>query len=126
MFTLPLTGWRGVVVCLRTPTPRKIKMQTTYQSNIPDFPNYHLTPDGEVIRVRPAARGLTAGKKDLRVNHTIHPKGYQWYVLLTDFAGKRRRVKLKDLMYEVYGETVTRFGEYGQLGKPPENNDGLL
>lgn len=102
-----------------------MKTHPQRQANIPDFPNYHLTPDGEVHRLQPALRGRTAGQHDLRVAHAIHPKGYQWYVLLTDVAGKRRRVKLKDLMYEVYGETSTRFGEYGQLGKPPERDDLL-
>jgi hypothetical protein len=59
-----------------------------------------------VHRVQPATRGRTAGLLH-RVTPVIHPKGHQWCVQITDDNGKRKRIPIKKLMEEVYGNAET-------------------
>jgi hypothetical protein len=73
---------------------------------IPNYSKYAITPEGTVHRVQPATRGRTAGLQH-RVTPVIHPKGHQWCVQITDDNGKRKRIPIKKLMEEVYGNAET-------------------
>lgn len=73
---------------------------------IPNYSKYAITPAGTVHRVTPATRGRTAGLQH-RVTPVIHPKGHQWCVQITDDNGKRKRIPIKKLMEEVYGNAET-------------------
>ena len=73
---------------------------------IPNYSKYGITPDGLVYRVQPASRGRTAGQRH-RVTPVIHPKGHQWCVQITDDNNTRKRIPIKKLMQEVYGNSET-------------------
>lgn len=73
---------------------------------IPNYSKYGVTPDGFVYRVQPATRGRTAGLTH-RVTPVIHPKGHQWCVQITGDNGVRKRIPIKKLMQEVYGNAET-------------------
>jgi hypothetical protein len=82
-------------------------MTTTQDMTIiPNYSKYAITPEGTVHRVTPATRGRTAGLTH-RVTPVIHPKGHQWCVQITDDNGKRKRIPIKKLMEEVYGNAET-------------------
>jgi hypothetical protein len=82
-------------------------MTTTQDMTIiPNYSKYAITPEGTVHRVTPATRGRTAGLMH-RVTPVIHPKGHQWCVQITDDNGKRKRIPIKKLMEEVYGNAET-------------------
>lgn len=73
---------------------------------LPNYSKYGITPDGFVYRVLPASRGRTAGQRH-RVTPVIHPRGHQWCVQITNDEGVRKRVPIKRLMEEVYGNPET-------------------
>lgn len=73
---------------------------------LPNYSKYGITPDGFVFRVLPASRGRTAGQRH-RVTPVIHPRGHQWCVQITDDEGVRKRVPIKKLLQEVYGNSET-------------------
>lgn len=73
---------------------------------LPRFSKYGITPDGFVYRVLPASRGRTAGQRH-RVTPVIHPRGHQWCVQITNDEGVRKRIPIKRLMEEVYGNPET-------------------
>ena len=73
---------------------------------LPNYSKYGITPDGFVFRVLPASRGRTAGQRH-RVTPVIHPRGHQWCVQITNDEGVRKRVPIKKLMQEVYGNSET-------------------
>lgn len=73
---------------------------------IPDYSKYGITPAGFIFRVQPASRGRTAGQTH-RVTPVIHPKGHQWCVQITGDNGVRKRIPIKKLMQEVYGNAET-------------------
>lgn len=73
---------------------------------LPNYSKYGITPDGFVYRVLPASRGRTAGQRH-RVTPVIHPRGHQWCVQITNDEGVRKRVPIKKLMLEVYGNSET-------------------
>lgn len=73
---------------------------------LPDYSKYGITPDGFVFRVLPASRGRTAGQRH-RVTPVIHPRGHQWCVQITNDEGVRKRVPIKKLLQEVYGNSET-------------------
>lgn len=73
---------------------------------IPNYSKYGITPEGFVFRVQPASRGRTAGQRH-RVTPVIHPKGHQWCVQIVNDEGTRKRIPIKKLMQEVYGNAET-------------------
>ena len=73
---------------------------------LPNYSKYGITPDGFVFRVLPASRGRTAGQRH-RVTPVIHPRGHQWCVQITNDEGVRKRVPIKKLLQEVYGNSET-------------------
>lgn len=73
---------------------------------LPNYSKYGITPDGFVYRVLPASRGRTAGQRH-RVTPVIHPRGHQWCVQITNDEGVRKRIPIKRLMQEVYGNSET-------------------
>ena len=73
---------------------------------LPNYSKYGITPDGFVYRVLPASRGRTAGQRH-RVTPVIHPRGHQWCVQITNDEGVRKRVPIKKLLQEVYGNSET-------------------
>jgi hypothetical protein len=70
---------------------------------IPNFSRYAITSAGDVFRVEPAERGKTAGLANHRLRPSIHPRGHQWYVQMTDDSGKRHRISVKRLLKDVLG-----------------------
>jgi hypothetical protein len=74
---------------------------------IPGFPAYVSSLDAlDVVRVKPARRGPTAGRAQHRMKAVIHPRGVDWVMQLTDEEGKRKRIgisKLAKLMLDTYG-----------------------
>lgn len=88
--------------------PKTTSTMTTLQDMtiIPNYSKYAITPDGTVHRVTPATRGRTAGLQH-RVTPVIHPKGHQWCVQITDDNGNRKRIPIKKLMEQVYGNAET-------------------
>ena len=73
---------------------------------LPNYSKYGITPDGFVYRVTPASRGRTAGQRH-RVTPVIHPRGHRWCVQITNDEGIRKRIPVKKLMQEVYGNSET-------------------
>jgi len=70
---------------------------------LPGYPNYSITPSGDVWRVTAASRGPFSGYSMRRVVPSIHPRGHQWYVHLTGSDGKRARVRVSLLVESVAG-----------------------
>jgi len=73
---------------------------------IPNYSKYAIAFDGSVFRVQPASRGRTAGMQH-RVTPVIHPRGHQWCVQLTGDDGKRRRLPIKKLVANIFGDAET-------------------
>jgi hypothetical protein len=73
---------------------------------IPNFSKYGISPSGNVYRVQPATRGKTAGLRH-RVTPVIHPRGHQWCVQLVGDDNVRKRMPIKKLMQQVFGNPET-------------------
>jgi|TARA_R110000851_G_scaffold43748_1_gene107999 hypothetical protein len=65
---------------------------------IPGYPGYSITPSGEVWRTTPPKRGPFAGCPLRRVVPSIHPRGHQWYVFVTNTEGVRQRKPIRLLL----------------------------
>lgn len=73
---------------------------------IPNYSKYAIAFDGSVFRIQPATRGRTAGMQH-RITPVIHPRGHQWCVQLTGDDGKRRRLPIKKLVANIFGDAET-------------------
>jgi hypothetical protein len=88
------------------PNTEPAMTDTENMTILPNYSKYGITPDGFVFRVLPASRGRTAGQRH-RVTPVIHPRGHQWCVQITNDEGVRKRVPVKKLLQEVYGNSET-------------------
>jgi hypothetical protein len=68
-----------------------------------DYPGFAIRPNGDVWRLAPTGRGRFAGAEPRKLVPVIHPKGHSWAVFVTDWEGRRRRVKVSGLLRKTFG-----------------------